>query len=72
MGLWDTVTIRDLYAKAEEDRKAVKGRNTWMKDVAEQKEICAHQCKISYYAGCEAASGNIIAPSKMAVHCAKI
>lgn len=37
MGLWDTVTIRDLYAKAE-DRKAVKGRNTWMKNVAEQKE----------------------------------
>lgn len=32
------MTIRDLYAKAEEDRKAVKGRNTWMKDVAEQKE----------------------------------
>lgn len=36
--LWDTVTIRDLYAKAEEDRKAVKGRNTWRKTVAEQKE----------------------------------
>lgn len=32
------MTIRDLYAKAEEDRKAVEGRNTWRKNVAEQKE----------------------------------